>query len=152
MLTGCGFKPRNDLQLSSAYQELVVSSLERYSPMAEALKKRFKVYKVTVLSNQTDTQQALPFIYIQPEQLDRRLLSLFPTGQVAEYELLYTLNYQVGLPGEEAQSLNLELRREYQDDPDQVLAKSKELELILKELRQEAADHIIRQLNVLSPR
>jgi LPS-assembly lipoprotein len=37
--------------------------------------------------------------------------------------------------------------REYQDDPDQVLAKSRELELVLNEMRTESADRMIRLLS-----
>ena len=40
-----------------------------------------------------------------------------------------------------------EVVRDYQDDPDQVLAKSRELELMLDEMRDEAADIIIRRLS-----
>ena len=37
--------------------------------------------------------------------------------------------------------------REYQDDPDQVLAKSRELDLVLDEMRAESADRMIRLLS-----
>ena len=40
-----------------------------------------------------------------------------------------------------------DVMRDYQDDPDQVLAKSRELELVLDEMRAEAADIIIRRLS-----
>jgi len=50
------------------------------------------------------------------------------------------------LPEGEAQPYEFELFRDYQDDPNQALAKAKELELMLGELRQQAANRIMRQL------
>ena len=80
------------------------------------------------------------------DKLDRRTLSLFNNGQVAEYELTYGVSYQVIRPGEDAITQYFELYRNYQDDPDSALAKAKELELILSEMRFQASRRIIREL------
>ena len=82
-----------------------------------------------------------------PEKLERQLLSVYPSGQVAEYELIYVVRYRVQFPGKEAVMVQFEVVRDYQDDPDQVLAKSRELELMLSEMRDEAADIMIRRLS-----
>lgn len=86
-------------------------------------------------------------MYLLPEKLERRLLSVYASGQVAEYELIYTVRYRVQFPDEEAIMATFDVMRDYQDDPDQVLAKSRELELVLDEMRAEAADIIIRRLS-----
>jgi LPS-assembly lipoprotein len=85
-------------------------------------------------------------VYLRSDQLERRLLSLFSTGQVAEYELVYTIKYHIQFPAQDAQEIEFDVTREYQDDPDAVLAKSRELDLIQNEMRQEAANRIIRQV------
>ena len=64
-----------------------------------------------------------------------------------EYELIYTVKYQLIIDHEQTQDFSFELNRDYQDDPDKALAKSRELSLILSELRREAADHILRNLS-----
>lgn len=51
------------------------------------------------------------------------------------------------MPSGDIRDFEFQLTREYQDDPDQVLAKSRELDLILAEMRRQAADRIIRQLS-----
>ena len=79
------------------------------------------------------------------------MLSVFPTGQVAEYELIYSVNYTVTFPGEPPQDSYIEVLREYQDDPNELLAKSRELDLVMSEMRQEAADRIIRLLPSQAP-
>jgi LPS-assembly lipoprotein len=76
----------------------------------------------------------------------RRLLSVFSTGQVAEYELIYAVNYMLHFADMKPQNYTFTLIREYQDDPRQVLAKTRELNLVLNELRQEAAATIYQRL------
>jgi LPS-assembly lipoprotein len=66
---------------------------------------------------------------------------------VAEYDLVYTVEYQVVFPNRVPIKNKLTVSREYQDDPDQILAKSRELNLVLNELREEAADRLIRLLS-----
>jgi len=73
-------------------------------------------------------------------------LSLFANGQVAEYELIYSVHYQVRFTGEDARVFKFELYRDYQDDPNRALAKSRELTLLLSEMRTSAADKILRDL------
>ena len=72
---------------------------------------------------------------------------MFATGQVAEYELIYNVRYTVLFSDGQALKTSFEVLREYQDDPDKVLAKSRELNLVVNEMRLEAADRIIRLLS-----
>jgi len=86
---------------------------------------------------------------LDADSLQRRTLSLFSNGQVAEYELIYKVQYQLILPGQEPRPYQIELYRDYQDDPSRALAKSKELDLMLSELRSQAVARIIRQFGRL---
>jgi len=150
LMSGCGFKLRNDFQIAEPFHKVRVLNATQKSPLTDVLIKRLGVYSAEVI-NQTHPKQhhqfQVPTLFILPEKLERRLLSLFPTGQVAEYELVYFCQYQVQLPSGDIKDFEFQLTREYQDDPDQVLAKSRELDLILSEMRRQAADRIIRQLS-----
>ena len=95
----------------------------------------------------TELDPKAPALMLQQDSLERRTLSLFPNGQVAEYELIYRVKYQLLLPDQDIQEFQFELTRDYQDDPNLALAKAKELDLLLQELRNQAASRIIRQLN-----
>ena len=53
------------------------------------------------------------------------------------------------LPGQEPKPYQTELNRDYQDDPNAALAKARELDLMLTELREQAVARIIRQLGRL---
>lgn len=151
LLSGCGFKLRNDFELNDKFRKLRVMNLQEHSQLTDVLINRLDVYRVEVINRtepKTHQEFKVPTILLNPERMERKLLSLFPTGQVAEYELLYFCDYQVVSPEGEVREYTFEISREYQDDPDQVLAKSRELDLILSEMRAQAADRIIRQLSI----
>ncbi len=149
MLQSCGFKLRGDYQIAKQFSHMQVSSAERHSPLQKTLANRLKFLDVKVQNKRALFENGVPTIHIQPEKLERRILSLFPTGQVAEYELVYQVSYQFySSANTDPREENITLTREYQDDPEQVLAKSRELDLILDELRTQAADRIIRSLSI----
>ena len=96
--------------------------------------------------NTTDSSSSSAELKLLNDSLTRRTLSLFPNGQVAEHELIYTVRYQLIRDKQKPITNSFELTRHYQDDPDNALAKSREMELILSELRAQASNLIIRQL------
>jgi LPS-assembly lipoprotein len=153
LLSSCGFTLRSDYHLPDNIEQVQLVSVQAHSLLQRALSKRLKAYQIKVLAGQQQISNKVALedvntvgIYLLPDSLDRRLLSLFPTGQVAEYELIYSVRCQLLLPGQEPQLIEFDVNREYQDDPDTVLAKSRELELVLEEMRLQAADMIIRHM------
>lgn len=151
-LQGCGFKLRGSQALPSYLNNVVILSQFDYLPLSRALDNRLPVYQLqSIVGEKTIPDGIEPttvvVIKLQPEALERRLLSIFSSGQVAEYELIYSVNYEVIFPFAEPISASMTVAREYQDDPDQVLAKSRELDLVLDEMRAESADRMIRLLS-----
>ncbi|MCU7554330.1 LPS assembly lipoprotein LptE [Alteromonas sp. ASW11-19] len=152
MIAGCGFQLRGGQTLPPDINQVAVDAVRVHSPLARTLLARLDVYDIQRLraSKVTNADHTV-LVRILPESLERRLLSVYPSGQVAEYELIYGVKYVVQFPGAEAVTASFEVLRDYQDDPDQVLAKSRELDLVLKEMREEAADRIIRRLASQAP-
>lgn len=144
LLSGCGFHLRGNLPLSH-YPAMYIQS-DPHSELARLVSERLQHNKVELLAS---AQQSAPVLHLVKDTLERRTLSLFPNGQVAEYELIYKVEYTLTMPDAEPQHYQFELYRDYQDDPNQALAKSKELDLLLSELRQQASNRIIRQLSRL---
>ncbi|MFQ3235739.1 MAG: LPS-assembly lipoprotein [Paraglaciecola sp.] len=148
MVNGCGFSLRGNSELPSGINAMRLSATEPHSALKRILQKRLKPHAVQLIGPSAARTEETLSLHIVADSLDRRLLSLFPTGQVAEYELIYSVSYQLQFPAEDAQLIQFEIRRDYQDDPDAVLAKSRELELVLAEMRQQAADRMIRHISV----
>lgn len=149
-IVGCGFKLRGDYGLPAEIQQLQLLAVQKNTPLRRVLSKQLQNFNIEVWDHTASAQQIDDkvdvVVYLASDKLERRLLSLFSTGQVAEYELVYTIKYQIQLPGQDPMDTEFDVTREYQDDPDAVLAKSRELDLIQDEMRQEAANRIIRQI------
>ena len=152
VLQGCGFKLRGSQALPSYLNNVVILSQFDYLPLSRALHNRLPVYQLQSIVGEKNIPEGIApntvvVIKLQPEALERRLLSIFSSGQVAEYELIYSVDYEVIFPFAEPISASMTVAREYQDDPDQVLAKSREFDLVLDEMRAESADRMIRLLS-----
>jgi LPS-assembly lipoprotein len=143
LLNGCGFQLRGNYLLAPELQTIEFSSVDKFGELTRLVKQHLTINDVNLVKTST---KPIPQMRILQDNLDRRTLSVFPNGQVAEYELIYTVRYQVLIPGKEIQDFNFELNRDYQDDPDIALAKSRELSLMLREMRQEAATKILRDM------
>lgn len=144
LLASCGFHLRGNLPLSH-FPAMYIQS-DRHSELALLVSAKLQHNKVQLLNSM---QATVPMLQLLSDSLERRTLSLFPNGQVAEYELIYKVRYALTMPDADAQFYQFELYRDYQDDPNQALAKAKELDLMLGELREQAANRIVRQLSRL---
>lgn len=143
VVSGCGFKLRGDYLLTPELQTLYLGSVDKYGELTRIVKKHLQQNKVTIVPTYTNK---VPELRILKDKLDRRTLSVFPNGQVAEYELIYTVRYELRVAEQNTRAFSFELNRNYQDDPDIALAKSRELSLMLSEMRLQAADKILRNM------
>jgi len=149
LVAGCGFHLRGSQTLPASVGAVAVTAVAPHSRLQRSLEDRLDVYQIPQKSYQNiraEGQRNTVLIKLMPEAIERRLLSVFSTGQVAEYELIYGVSYEVTFPGYDPIQAYFEIMRDYQDDPDRVLAKSRELDLVVSEMRNEAADRIIRRL------
>lgn len=142
LLSACGFTLRGQQIPHSLLSHLTLESAPQYSDLHQTMQ---AFLDQQGLANSLNGQIQNTMV-LQPENIERRLLSVFSTGQVAEYELIYNVRYALSLGEKAPVSYEFVLTREYQDDPRQVLAKTRELNLVLSELRQEAARTIYQRL------
>lgn len=143
VLSSCGFKLRGDYLLPPELQTIYISSVDKHGELTRIVKQYLDINHVNIVNIYSAD---IPEIRILKDKLNRRTLSVFPNGQVAEYELIYEVRYQLRIANKEPQNFSFELNRDYQDDPDIALAKSRELSLLLSEMRKVAADRILRDL------
>ena len=139
---GCGFKLQRSYQIPEQLNQLSLSSSDEYSELTRLVRERLRLNNVKIV----DAANDVPVLRLITDSLERSPLSLYPTGNVAEYELIYFVEFAVALPGKEAQPFKIEIRRDYLDDPRTALAKSREMELLVKEMRIQAADRILQSL------
>ncbi|MGM7318645.1 LPS-assembly lipoprotein LptE [Idiomarina sp. ST10R2A5] len=139
-LTGCGFQLRGNYQLPETLQSVSLKS-KVSKELNEHMQQRFAHSGITL----SDEAQPIT-VHLTSDKLERRTLSLFESGQVAEYELLYQVNYQLIQNQRLLLERTIEVARDYQDDPNFALAKTREREMLVDEMRAEASRLILQQI------
>ncbi|MGM0630555.1 MAG: LPS assembly lipoprotein LptE [Pseudomonadota bacterium] len=139
-LTGCGFQLRGNYQLPETLQSVSLKS-QVSKELNEHMQQRFAHSGIKL----SDEAQSIT-VHLTSDKLERRTLSLFESGQVAEYELLYQVNYQLIQNQRLLLERTVEVARDYQDDPNFVLAKTREREMLVDEMRAEASRLILQQI------
>ncbi|RTR37053.1 hypothetical protein EKG38_20350 [Shewanella canadensis] len=142
LCAGCGFKLQGSYSIPEQLRTLHLTSQDEYSELTRLVRERLRLHSISLVDESDET----PTLNILRDSLDRSTLSLYPTGNVAEYELTYHVTFAVSLPEGEAQTFEVDIQRDYLDDPRTALAKSREMELLLKEMRIQAADQMIQTL------
>lgn len=140
-LTACGFQLRGNYQLPPTLQHVAIDA-PQFSEFAEHAKQRFELAGATVVA----AGDNLTRIEILNDDLSRRTLSLSASGQVAEYELIYKVSYVLVNAAGERRPMQVEVFRDYQDDPNFALAKTREREVLVAEMREQAAQRLVRQV------
>ncbi len=143
LLSACGFTLRGQQIPQSLLSHLTLESTAQHSGLHQSTQAFFEQQGLAAIDNNGNIDNTM---VLEPENIERRLLSVFSTGQVAEYELIYNVRYSLSIGEQPPIFYEFVLTREYQDDPRQVLAKTRELNLVLNELRQEAARTIYQRL------
>ncbi len=142
LLVGCGFHIRGDFQVPPNLTEVAISAPKR-SDVATALRDALELRGVTVVSYAIN----VALIEIGEDKLARRTLSLLPSGQVAEYEFIYTLPVTFTDSSGRVSQQVIQLTRDYQDDPNFALAKTREFELVISEMRNDAVRRTVILMN-----
>lgn len=142
LLVGCGFHIRGDFQVPANLTEVAISAPKR-SDVAAALHDALELRGVKVVNDAIN----VPLIEIGEDKLDRRILSLLPSGQVAEYEFIYTLPVTFTDSSGRVSQQEIQLTRDYQDDPNFALAKTREFELVISEMRNDAVRRTLILMN-----
>ncbi len=140
VVSGCGFQLRDSYQLPDALQRVYLKA-PKFNEFADILSQRIELAGAQIV---TDDPSLM--LVIVSDKLTRRTLSLSGSGQVAEYELIYTVNYSINEAEQPPVALTVEVYRDYQDDPNFALAKTRERELLVREMREEAARQMMRQI------
>lgn len=145
ILTACGFQLRGSYQTPAQLSEVSIEAPQR-SELASLLHDELAQYEIEVVSRDS----SITHIEILDDSLDRRVLSLLISGQVAEYELIYTAPVRVYMVDGRVETHDVNIYRDYQEDPNFALAKTRELELLVTEMRTDAVYRIMMLLTQLT--
>ncbi|MGB5446306.1 MAG: LPS assembly lipoprotein LptE [Psychromonas sp.] len=139
-LSGCGFHLKNNDGLIDKYPKIYLQSSNSNDELTRAIKLRLRGAGIEVI-NQPEAD--LPTLKVNSERRSSRIISLYVNAQNAEKEMSYNVDYSLSSPGYKTQNFSVNLYRDFIENASEALAKSREEEILTKELRTIAADNII---------
>jgi len=124
-LSACGFRLRGSVEVPDVLQQTYIAGVAEFSELNQELRKVLQRSGSTVVNN---SASAKSIITISGENFRRRVLSVDAAGRASEYELHYKYNFTINRVGGEViiQDQSIIVLRDYQFDPDNVLAKDAE--------------------------
>ena len=140
LLSGCGFHLKHSDGLVDKFPEIYLQTNNPKGDLTRLVKLRLRGANIKIL---TEPSPDVAVLRLKSESQSERTISLYATAQNAEKEIGYVMKYSLKMPNYTAKDFDVNLYRDFLYDSSQALAKSREQELLIKELRGVAADHII---------
>lgn len=145
-LSGCGFHLRGTggvalLPASLATLQVVMSGAAANEPLETAVRET-----LTQAGAQVVETNGVPMLILLGERVSTRVASVSTaTAKASEYLLQYTTSFRLDGP-QPVPAQTIRLQRDYSFDPEQVLAKEQQEQELLRDMRRDAAQQIVRRL------
>jgi LPS-assembly lipoprotein len=146
LLTGCGYHLRGNYALPAELKKVYLAG--GTAQLHEQFKQIMKSSSGQLLSS---SEGAGIVVKIANEDFRRRALSLSSRGKSNEFELLYHVEYELANAKNTTltERLPLEIKREYFNDQQDIMAKDNEEVVIRKEMYEQAVRAIINRARVV---
>lgn len=144
-LTACGFHLRASYHIPPELQQLNLK-IEPYSALNQPLRQRLQQTGIELSLNEYTLE-------IIDDNFNRQTTNTDSRAKAAEYTLYYQVSYVIKNSQNKIvfKERRLLLRRSYQYDSTAIVGKTAEEETLIKELYEDAATQIVRQLSSFRP-
>ena len=141
-ITSCGYTLRGNLVLNESIKEVSVYS-NKYSQLSNSINILLTNNNIKTSGQRNSSNYR---IQIFSENFNRRQLSVNLAGRVNEYEIIYSIDFNISAPSEIGTVENITLYRDYSFDENQVMGNTDREDSIKKEMISTAATLIINKL------
>lgn len=149
LLIACGFQLRDSADLPESIQTLYMQGINIRDGFGLQLKRTLNRNGIEVLSEYQEDAALMSFT---TNRLQRRVLSVgVQTAKVSEYELILDVVFDLSDADQNKliENERFESRRDYQFDPQSVLGRDAEEELLRSEMYDQISQAILRRLSAL---
>jgi LPS-assembly lipoprotein len=148
---GCGFRMRGAVEVAPGLGPTYVQSVVPHSEFVADLRRSLRAARVPLAE---ESAQAEAVLRILQEERGRRVLSVGAEGKAREYELSYTVSFEVRDPA--ARELlplqRMVQTRAYAFDEQEVLAAEHEEATLYRDMQRQAARQILQRLAAATAR
>ncbi|AFP84906.1 LPS assembly lipoprotein LptE [secondary endosymbiont of Ctenarytaina eucalypti] len=149
--TSCGYHLYGKTaQVPPLMKTITLNSYDPYSKLTRAIRTELTLNAVTLLDATKEQHNTLPSLQILNASESLLIASVLQDGKAAEYQMILSVNAQVLIPGKNSYPINVKVYRSFFDTPRTALEKDSEKDLFLQELRQQAAQQLVRKLLTVS--
>ena len=146
-IAGCGFHLQGQVTIPATLQPTYVEPVDRFSPFYRQITRDLQTAGATLVES---PEQATAILSILADETGQRVLSVSARNVPTEYEVFYTIEYRLTAGTEtllETQALTL--TRDYTYDPNLVLGKAHEEQLLREAIVDDLVRIVVKQIATL---